>query len=331
MGNGFGDLIALARCWRMAAGLVSAVTFACRTFRGLARAYEEVVAPIVERTVHDERRRVQVNSALHAMSTKIGLAMLNYARLAGCGQPFEISALAGAVTRLYDDLIDSGGDDASIDARLSDLFTANPFAADSDLEALLAELVYEIAHRIHPLRTDQVLVALNTLHEYQCLSRRQREETIPPSVLQKICLGKGAMANLTLCGLVKTELDITERELVMALGETFQALDDYMDAEQDRRNGVTTLVTLGEVTLIDIGQRMRALRIQLALHYGQAATRRYCGMIYFLLLKSAVGRRLPVIGRIMRRLAARSGLLAFLVRGAEVPLLAYHHGWEAGE
>jgi hypothetical protein len=268
----------------------------------------------VDRMISHPDDRVRVNDALRAMSVKIGYAVLSYARVAGCGRPLEVAALAGAVTRLYDDLID-GDADPFLDDRLSDLFSARPFTAGGELEGLLAQLCYEIAHRLHPLPDEAVFVALNTLHEYQCLSRRQREAGVPLDVLEKITRGKGAMANLTLCGLAKPEMDPGERELVMALGEAFQSLDDYMDVEHDRRNGVTTLASLGAATLADVGSRMRALRPRLVSRYGSAATRQYCGMIYFLLLKSVVGRRLPIIGRLARRAAGRSTLLTVLTRG----------------
>lgn len=316
MRPGLGDFLVLLRCGRLAIGLPAAAVSAYRALGDLTQAYDEVVAPVVDLTISDPAHRVQVDHALRAMSVKIGLVMLNYARMAGCRQSLRVVALAGAVTRLYDDLID-GSADPSLDDRLGDLFSARPFSADGELERLLADLVYAIADRIRPLPDDTPIAALNALHEYQCMSRRQREAGVPRDVLLKITRGKGAMANLTLCGLVKPQLDVGERELIMALGETFQALDDYMDVDIDRRNGVTTLASLGVVTLADIGDRMLVLRPRLVARYGQEASRRYCGVIYFLLLKSAVGRRLPLIGRIARRAATRSAVLTFLTRGAD--------------
>jgi hypothetical protein len=316
MGQGLDDLVALLHCGRLAVGLPRAAIFACRRLGPLTRAYEDVVAPIAERSLSDLDERVRVSCALRPMSAKIGMVMLTYAGLTGCEQRLDIAALAGAVTRLYDDLID-GSTAAPLDERLIELFNGQPFVANGDLERLLAGLVNEIRDRARLLPGDTVYVALNALHEYQCLSRRQREEAVPLPVLEKICRGKGAMANLTLCSLVKPEMDVAERELVMALGETLQSLDDYMDVEQDKCNGVATLASLGATTLMDIGSRMCVLHRRLAARYGRAAARPYCGMIFFLLLKSAVGRRVPIIGRITGRLAGRSAALAFLTRGAE--------------
>jgi hypothetical protein len=314
MRQGLGDLVVLLRCGRFAVGLPAAVRFAGQTIGDLSGAYELVVARIIECEIKDVNERIRVNGALRATSMKIGMAMLQFARLAGCEQQLEVAALAGAVTRLYDDLID-GSEDLSLDARFSDLFGDRAFTAENDLERLLAELIGEIKRRIQPI--DAAVDALNSLHEYQSLSRQQREAAVPEAVLEKICRGKGAMANLTLCSLLKPRMDASEQELVMALGEAFQSLDDYIDIEEDRRNGVTTLAALGVTTLTHVALRMRELRPRLVFHYGAARTRWYCGMIYFLMLESVVDRRLPFIGQVTRRLARRSTLVTFVTPGWE--------------
>lgn len=314
--QGLGDLVALVRCGRLSAALPAAAVFGWRIPSVLTRTYNDVVAPVVERTVSDLGERTRVNRALRAMSVNIGMVMLYYTRLAGGEQRLEVTALAGAVTRLYDDLVDCRMD-ASLDDRLGDLLSAGPLTAHTDAERLLAELVSEIRQRVGTAPGDTCEVALTALHEYQCLSRRQREDSVPLTVLDKICRGKGAMAHLTLCSLVNPELDADEKELVMSLGEAFQSLDDYMDVEADTHNGVVTLASLGATTLMDIGLRMRVLSSHLITRYGRTAARPYRGMIFFLLLKAAVGRRLPVLGRIVSRLAGQSATLTFLTRGAE--------------
>ena len=255
MGPGLGELLVPLRCWRLALGLAPAAVFASRSLNELTRAYDNVVAPIVAEAIGDPAERARADRALRAMSMKIGLAMLNYARMSGSEQRPDVAALAGAITRLYDDLLDSDAG-ALIDARLSDLFGAKSFVAYDDMERLLAGMFHEIAERVGAQPDDTAVVALRALHEYQSLSLRQREPDVTPGELLKITRGKGAMANLTLCGLVKPEMDGGERELIMALGEAYQALDDYMDIEFDRRNGVTTLASLGMLSVADIGARM---------------------------------------------------------------------------
>lgn len=313
MGQGFADVRALMRCWRLAAGLPSAVAFGYRTLRALACAYEGIVAPIVARSVADLDECAVVSRALQAMSMKVGTAVLAFARMAGGEQRLEVAALAGAISRLYDDLIEARPD-ASRDDALGTLFYNMPCAADSGLERLLAELAGEIRQRIRPLpRT--VIAAFDALHAYQCLSRRQREDTIPLPVVEKICRGKGGLANLTVCSLVKTEFDDDETDLVMALGEILQSLDDYADVDDDKRDGIATLAALGAITLADIGAQMRVLRTRLVARYGRGASRAYCGMLFYLLLQTMLGRRLAVVGRVTSRLAGRCAVLAFLTKG----------------
>jgi hypothetical protein len=319
MGQAREDLAALLRCWRYSLGLPAAVTSGWRALGPLAHAYEAVVAPLVAREISNTARLPRVNRALCAMSVKIGATMLAYAALAGRPLDIPVAALAGAVTRLYDDLIDRGADgDESIAERLGDVLAGRPHAAASDLERLLGALVADIRRRRGLGDGDIAVTALLALHEYQCLSRRQRDPGVPRGTLDKICRGKGAMAHLTLCRLVHPGMDVVERELVMALGEVLQSVDDYMDADLDRRAGVATLVSTGATTLADIVGGFRALRAPLSARYGTAATRTYYGMLYFLILKSAAGRRLPILGRVAGRLAGRSGALAFLTRGSEV-------------
>jgi hypothetical protein len=329
MGQRLADLRVLVRCWRLAGGLPPTVAFGCRMLGTLSSAYDDVVAPIVVRSINDLDERARVNLALRAMSTKIGMAMLSYARMAGGEQGQEVAVLAGAIARLYDDLID-GSPDASRDNWLGELFNGRPSATHSDSEHLLAELVGEMRRRILPLKRDAIVAAFGALHEYQCLSRQQREDAIPPTVLEKICRGKGALASLTVYSLVKPGMDAGEQELVMALGEMFQSLDDYADAEEDKRNGVATLAVLGETTLADIGSVMCTLRGRLAARYGRAAARRYCGIMFFMLVQMVVSRRLAVIGRITGRLAGNRATLAFLIRGPKVvpaaPLLVQEDG-----
>jgi hypothetical protein len=297
----------------------AAVSYGWRMFAPLSRAYDTVVAPLVAREISDATEFVRVNRALRAMSVKIGETMVTYGRLTGHSSDVAVAALAGAVARLYDDLIDgSPADDDSLGDRLGDMFSDRPYTAASGLERLLGHLVGEIRLRLDLRDGDVAVAGLLALHEYQCLSRRQREPSTPSTTLDKICRGKGAMAHLTLCGLVNPRMDGREREVVMALGEALQSLDDYMDVALDRQDGVATLISTGAMTLADIVAKFRALREPLAARYGTPATRGYYGMLYFLLLKSVAGRRLPFLGRIGSRLAGRSEVLAFLTRGAEV-------------
>ncbi|MDT9701605.1 hypothetical protein [Streptomyces sp. P17] len=309
---------ALVRSLRLAVGLPAAARAAYRSLPVLTRTYEQVVAPLVAESLTDPLERARVDGSLRVMSVKFGLAMLSYARLTGHRLQPDVAVLAGAVTRLYDDLIDGDGDgDPAADGRLGELMGNRAFVPGTPAELLLGRLVYGIERNLAHPPDASVFMALASLHEYQVLSRRQREPGVPLDVLEKITRGKGAAAHLILCGLVKPRLEPAERELVMDLGEILQSLDDYMDVEFDRGNGVTTLVSCGALTLPGITRRLRTARPRLAALHGGRAARPYCGMLYFLLLQAWVSRRLPVFGRLARRPARRSAVLAFLSRGED--------------
>jgi hypothetical protein len=319
MGQARDDLAVLMRCWRFGRGMPAAVIFGWRMFTPLLRAYDTVVAPVVARDISDAGEIARVNQALRAMSVKIGETMVAYAALTGHPPDVTVAALAGAVTRLYDDLIDgAAGEDAALGDRLGHILAGRPAQAASALESLLAHLVSEIRLRLGLQDGDVPVTALLALHDYQWLSRGQREPSTPGATLDKICRGKGALANLTLCGLVNPQLDSREREIVMSLGEALQSLDDYMDVSLDIQSGVATPASTGAITFADIAAEIGALREPFALRYGIHATRRYYGMLCFLLCKSVTGRRLPFLGQLASRLAGRFDSLSLLTRGAEV-------------
>lgn len=316
-GSAWNDCTALLRCWRFWCGLPEAVVFAGRMLGPLSSAYDDTVTPLLCAAICDPAKQAQMDAALRAMSLKMGVAMASFARLARCEPGLEVLALAGAATRLYDDLID-WTTDTTLDDRLSDLFNVRSFAGRTAAERLFADLFRAILERLRPGQADVMTAALKTLHGYQCLSRQQHEPDVSLAALEKISRGKGAMAHLTLATLIKPHLDAGERDLVLALGEAFQSLDDYADVAVDTSNGVATLATAGVLTLADVVFRMGTLRPALARRYGATAARRYCGMTYLMFLKSIAGRRLPVLGAIARRISGKTAAYAVLARGAEV-------------
>jgi hypothetical protein len=315
--SAWNDCTTLLRCWRFWCGLPEAIVFAGRTLGPLSSAYDAAVMPLLRAAADDPAQQARMDSALRAMSLKMGVAMASFARLAGCEPRLEVLAIAGAATRLYDDLID-WTTDTTLDDRLSDLFNMRSFAGRTAAERLFAELFRAIVGRLRPGQADAMTAALKTLHEYQCLSRQQHEPDVSLEAQEKISRGKGAMAHLTLVTLTKPHLDAGERDLVLALGEAFQSLDDYADVAVDTSNGVATLATAGMLTLADVVAQMGVLRSALLRQYGAAATRRFYGLVYLMLLTSIAGRRLPALGAVARRISGKTAVYAVLARGAEV-------------
>ncbi|WP_377267630.1 hypothetical protein [Peterkaempfera sp. SMS 1(5)a] len=328
MGLLFEDLKALARSVRLALGLPAAVWFAGRNFSALAQAYERTVAPILLRVVSESPVRASMDASLSVMSSKIGLAVLCYARAVGGEPPLEVVVLAGACTRLYDDLIDDSPD-RSADTRLARLFARTaedglckqsdqeePFGR-SEAEVVLARMIEAIVERTPTSSTVAAFTALQELHMYQCLSRRQREPDISLALIEEITRGKGAYANLVLCHLVRPEIPDADRELAMRLGSCLQLLDDYMDLPYDQFNGIVTLASARSLSLAEVAERLRLVCRQLAHRHPGPGARRYGGMVYFLLLQAMAARRFPALGRVAQRAARRSAALRFTSRAAE--------------
>ncbi|WP_049569696.1 class 1 isoprenoid biosynthesis enzyme [Nonomuraea sp. SBT364] len=229
----------------------------------------------------------------------VNFVVANYARMAGLPFDAELSVLGGAFARLYDDMIDNI-DDAAMDERLAGLFRGDGIEPATDSEQLLSRLHAAIDERLARPADAPIHGMLLALHEHQLASRGQRDPGISRDDLGKITRGKGGLANVTLLALVQPRMSTEERELIMELGEAFQLLDDYLDQDEDRRDGIFTPITRGEATLADVGARMRALRPKLAAHYGAGPVRPFLSML-FLMMGAICVKRHWLPDRVRRR------------------------------
>lgn len=157
----------------------------------------------------------------------------------------------------------------------------------------------QLEDRIARNPDDPVFTALRAMHEYQTRSRRQTDPAIPTAALTRITEGNGGNAVAVLFGLMRPAMTGTELRLVRALGGQLQLLDDYQDAELDRRAGVTTAVTRGEVTLAEICLRLRALWLEMRQYYGRV--RPFFAVVYAMLWISFLRHRCPGWGPAWRR------------------------------
>lgn len=297
------ELIAILRCSHLGTSLPHAVTFARFGASDTVRAFDQVVTPLVERTVTDPSIRSHARDALLFASVKGNFLIYSYARMIGKPFPAEISTLGGAFARLYDDLIDDVGG-VRLEERIAALFHGRPFTALTDLERLLEALYHAIAERLDRPGTDPIYLALQALHEYQTLSRRQRDEEISDDSLIKITAGKGSYANVALLSLVQRAMTAEEQDLVMDLGEILQLLDDYVDMHVDLAKGITTRVTRGEATLNHLIERLRSLSPRLLAHYGGSG-RPFVTVIYILFVAAFAKRHRIGLSRIRHRRPGR--------------------------
>ncbi|MGW5645606.1 class 1 isoprenoid biosynthesis enzyme [Saccharopolyspora sp. NPDC003752] len=298
------DLLALGRSVELA----GAVPSIGRRAVEYVATYERVVAPIVESTLGRSGPRRYLDSSMCEVCAKLCFLVSGYAAIADVPFRADLAVLGGAAARVYDDLVDEYGGGDDLFERLSTLFGGGAFAPANAIERLLFALYLELERRLGRSRDDPINFALAALHEAQVRSQRQRDSTIPSSVLAEITRAKGGHAMVVIFALQRPAMGIRELELVRELGGTLQFLDDYVDVAADRKIGITTSATRGELSLAHICRRLRRLRPALCDFYGRSQP--LCGVIYAGLWGSFLRRRWP--SRLAAGTPAR--MLVFLAR-----------------
>jgi hypothetical protein len=137
---------------------------------------------------------------------------------------------------------------------------------------------------------DPVFAVLRTLHEYQRLSRRQRDSPMSPEEVSRVTRGKGGLGTVALFALLCPRMDPAEQDVIMELGDVLQLLDDHHDVPLDNAAGVTTSATLGESSLTEVSRRIRDLRTRFARYYGGGRGRQMLAMLYLMLIGAFVVR-----------------------------------------
>ncbi|GIH76798.1 hypothetical protein Plo01_32270 [Planobispora longispora] len=297
------DLLTVLRCARPATALPAALKDAVACAPAAVRDFERAVEPIV-RDVFPGPGREAMIASLRGTALTFTIGIRAYARMAGRPCDGELVMLAGSVARLYDDMIDNS-DDPDVDSWAASLFGAGGHAVPrDDHRRLLAALYAEIRRRAPG---DLWHTALLELHDYQVLSREQRDPATPAAQLGKITRGKGGLACVVLFGLVHPDMSVVQRDAVMEAGEALQLLDDYLDQDADLRDGIGTPVNRGEVSLAEVGARLRALRPRLAACYGRAAARPFSATLLLVLAADVLKRHR--LGRAGRKRDTPLGLL----------------------
>jgi hypothetical protein len=290
MGAAFADVIAILRCSSFAVGLPSVIAYASFGSRTIVDAFDRTVAPLVDRSITGPERNLEASRALLGTSLKVSLAMSGYARMAGVAFDPDLAVLGSSFTRVYDDLFDNF-ETERLDERLRTLFRGGSFEPNSEAESLLLDIYDAIDTRLARPNSDPVFRMLPEMHEFQCMSRHQRNPDISPAEVREITRGKGAIGATILFALFRPDMPADEQAVLNDFGDVMQLLDDLNDVAVDRSCGVVTEGTLGTCTLPGLAARIRLLRRQLRVQYPRGSHNRVTGMLLFMLIGAAIRQR----------------------------------------
>ncbi|MFF0234373.1 class 1 isoprenoid biosynthesis enzyme [Micromonospora sp. NPDC005254] len=253
-----------------------------RDCRDLRRAFDAVVAPLIE----DKALAVP----LLAWGISGGVLVRAYARLVGRAPDATMEVLAGAFTRLYDDLLDNRAAAVpDLPARMAAMFAGGSMEPRDGHERTLAALFDALCDRAPRHARPVAHRALVALHTRQVQSLRQTTREPDVAELRELALAKGGLAMLVLGGLVEPRPD---EPFLIALGGFLQLVDDYQDLATDRQAEVRTCATEGALPLREVRAALR--RVVAALPTGSDPTlgRRFLDGLHFWLYAAAAGRAL---------------------------------------
>jgi len=278
--------------------------------------YDEVALPIVDELIHDLATRKRLADSLRSYTVKACFIVKAYTRMAGIPFMGELAVLGLSFTRLYDDLLDEcGGQD--LEKRFDQLFQSGTFLPCDDLERVLYRFYLSIESLLKRKPDDPVFKAVLAVHEYQVLSRKQRD-TVDPDTLLEIARGKGGYAIVAIFALMRESMSSAEIGLLLQFGEAIQLLDDYQDIELDLQNGVHTVVTEGICGLPDVCEILHRLYPQFRMFYGRPGTESFLAVFYLTMCLSFLRRHWPSLGTAPRRdraMSPGSALKVLLVPG----------------
>ncbi|NUR32120.1 MAG: hypothetical protein HOV83_40800 [Catenulispora sp.] len=245
----------------------------------MALGFEHAVDPILEQILSDPAYRLEVRTRMLGCALKVGLAMWGYAGAARVRFDVSLTALAGAYTRLYDDLMDDPERPG-----FDDRFRAGLPDEDSELEVLLIALLLEIARRLDRPAEDPVFAMVWRVHLYQLRSWRQRDPSVSDIEVADITLGKGGWGVATLCALLRPRMSEAEQRVVVRIGGLLQVLDDHYDLAVDAADGIATTATRRLYSFGELVEEAIAVRREIQTYYGSGCDRRMAAAMFAMLV-----------------------------------------------
>lgn len=294
-------ILATMRCLRLSAGLGVVRRFSRHDGWRLLHVVDQAVAPLVRQSLTDPAMQERALAAFRIAAVKFGVGIWAYATMAGLRPNLELIALSTAFTRLYDDLMDHGLDH-SLDDRFERILHGGNATPSSELERLMHALFH--AWMDNAGRCEgQFLDDFSTLHGWQRVSRRQREDkSITAPEVDAITRAKGELGILVLYRHGRTSVDDDERKIIAHIGAVGQTLDDLHDLAVDRMDGIRTPATMGHAGVWRAGRETARLARRLRAYFGAHAARDFNGLLFLYLAglvfrRSTIKRRHPPAAR----------------------------------
>lgn len=171
MPGGTNAVARLNRAVRLSSGAPLALTLARSGARDAATTVATVLAPLVNSSVPAAEQQ-HILDSLHRSGARFSYLSASWSRMTTATHRPDLAVLAGAFSRLYDDLFDEISDPEAQD-RLGQLFRGQDFTPTNHYEVLLQRILTDICERMDERGQAPMLAALEGLHRFQQESRRQ--------------------------------------------------------------------------------------------------------------------------------------------------------------
>ncbi|OLO26328.1 hypothetical protein BTR23_23480 [Alkalihalophilus pseudofirmus] len=150
---------------------------------------------------------------------------------------------ASALHPLQDDYIDELGPSVEIITSIEEKLKGNEVPFLDEKAQVIFDLI-DVIYTLFPVKKHPTLVTIfSKLHEYQCLSMKQKKDAISEEELLRISFLKGGYAFAFFGYIAHGKMSIQSFNHFFIMGAIFQICDDFHDIDDDLVSGSTTIWT----------------------------------------------------------------------------------------
>ncbi|WP_366161247.1 class 1 isoprenoid biosynthesis enzyme [Bacillus infantis] len=150
---------------------------------------------------------------------------------------------ASALHPLQDDYIDEMGPSEEIIKAIGNKLSGKEVPFIDEKAQGIFDLI-DVIYRLYPIEKNPMLVTIfSKLHEYQCISEKQKSADISEEELLRISFMKGGYAFAFFGYITHGKMNIEQFNHFFIMGAIFQILDDFHDIKEDLEKGSSTVWT----------------------------------------------------------------------------------------